>query len=102
MTVVAIVIAGDMGRMFAGRRDAVMAGAANAQYLCVIDRDYRRERNRAVTILTDVGRLHVSLVLACSSSTVMAADAIAEDVGMIVTCRKPARRGVTVVALVPG
>ena len=38
MTIVASVVAGDMGWVLAGRRDAVMARATGAQHLCVVDR----------------------------------------------------------------
>ena len=59
MTVVAIVAACEVRRVFASRDCAVMAGEAGADDLGVVYRSCRRPGIDAVTILADVGRVWV-------------------------------------------
>ena len=40
MAVLAVVTARDVCRVFAGRREAIVTGAAGAEYLCVVDGQY--------------------------------------------------------------
>ena len=102
MAVIAICAAANVSRMLAGRRHAVMAGAACTQNLRVIDRDDGNERNRAMTVFADVGRLHVCRAFASPGSAVMATDAISENAGVVEIRREPASRIVTIFALIPG
>jgi hypothetical protein len=60
MTIVTVIAAGDMRGVFTGRGDAIMAGAAGAQYLGVIDGKGRYEHIGAVAILADIGGLYGS------------------------------------------
>ena len=75
--------------MLAGRRHAVMARAAGAQYLRVVDSKYRRPHIARVAVLTDVAGLNVCGALARGFSTVVAAEAIAGDVDVIEIRRQP-------------
>lgn len=54
MAVIAVVATGDMVRMFAGGRIAVVAGTAAAEHLAVIDSEYRRKYVSRMTVLADV------------------------------------------------
>ena len=83
MTVVAGVAAGKVRRVLAGCRDAVVTGATGAQYLGVIDSDYRRPQVRGVAVFADIRRLNVRRSFAGCLGAVMAADAVAGDVQMI-------------------
>jgi len=102
MAVVAITAAGDMSCVFASRRDAVMAGAANTQYLCVVHRSHRLKRDRVVAVFADITCLHVCRTLAGRGSAIMTADAVSKNVGVVVSCREPPSRIVTIFALIPG
>ena len=55
MTVVAGVAAGDVVRGFPGRREAIMAGAAVAHHLRMVDGVHRGKRITVVAVLADVG-----------------------------------------------
>ena len=83
MTVVAIRAAADVRCMFAGRGDAVMAGTAGADDLCVIDGNRRFKQRRAVAVLTDVAGLNMRRALARGCSTVVTADAVVGNAGVI-------------------
>ena len=102
MTIVAIVAAGDVRRVFAGRRDAVMAGAAGAYYLGVVDGDDGLKRNGAVAVLADVTCLHVSRTLTGGSDAIVATDAVADDACVIEHGREPCSGAVAIVALIVG
>ena len=92
MTVVAGVATGDVRRVFAGRRDAVMTGAAGTQHLRVINGEHRREHVGSVAILAHVGRLYMRRAFANGFGAVVAVDAIAGDVHMIEIGWQPASR----------
>ena len=98
MAVVAGIAAGDVGRVFTGRRDAIMAGATGAQYLGVIDGKRRYKHIGAVAILADIGRLYVCRGLAGGVGAVVAVDAVARDVDVIEVGRQPACCRMAVVA----
>lgn len=49
----------------------------------MVDRGDWNKRNRAVTVFADVGCLHVCRALASPGSAVMAADAVAENTGVV-------------------
>ncbi len=98
MTVIAVIAARNMRRALAGCSDAVMAGAATTQNLCVVDSHHRRKHIRGVAIFADICRLNVCRVFASRLRAVMAADAVTKDVHVIEIRRRPADRAVTVFA----
>ena len=100
VTIVAVNTAGNMRRVLSSGRDAVMTGAAGAQHLRVIYACRRRPGDFAMTVFADVCRLYVARNLAGSIRTIMAADAVIKDIGVIEYGRQPARRCVTVIALI--
>ena len=55
VAIVAVVAAGQMCRVFAGCSYAVMAGAATAQHLSMINAIGWRKRNRVMAVLADIG-----------------------------------------------
>ena len=83
MAVITICAAANVSCMFASRRHAVMAGTACTQNLRVVDRDDGNKRNCAMAVFADVGCLHVCRALASPGSAVMAADAVAENTGVV-------------------
>lgn len=80
MAIVAIIATGNMRCVFTGRRNTIMAGAAGAQYLRVVDCCGRRKGYCAVAVLTDVCCLYVCRTLARGTGAIVAADAIAQNV----------------------
>ena len=98
VSVVAGIATGDVGRVFAGGRDAIMTGTAGAQNLRVVDRQYGSPDVRAMAIFADIGRLNVRGTFAGCFDTVVAAGAVAGDTAVIKGCWQPAGRRVTVVA----
>ena len=100
VAVVAIVAALDVRGMLANRGDAVMAGATEADDLQVIDGKCRQPGIRRVAVLADVARVDVRRWFAGSVDTVMAVDAGAGDADVLEVRGQPARRRVTVVAVV--
>jgi len=99
MAVVAIIAAGDMGGVFAGRNNAVMTRAASTNNLRMIDRVNRHPDVRCMAVLADIGRLNVCEVLACSVNTIMAAGAISRDVYVIEVGWQPGDRRVTIITI---
>ena len=73
----------NVGRILAGGNYAVVAGAARAQDLRMVDNRHRRKRACAVAILADVGRLYMRRVLAGRFGTVVAAETIRRDIRVI-------------------
>ena len=102
VAVVAIIPARDMRRVFTGRRSAVVAGAAGAQHLSVIDRRGRRKGDCAVAVLANIGGLHVCRALPCRGSTVVAAHAVSSDACVIEYGREPGAHSMAIVTLVVG
>jgi len=126
VTIVTGIATGDMCRVFSGGGDSVVAGAATAEHLGVIngynrykrdrrvavftdicrtnvgwalvDSRYRRKDNRAVAVFANICRLHVRRVFADRLGTVVTADTITSDVHMIEKHGQPASCAVTVVA----
>lgn len=102
MAVIAVAAARDMSCVFASRRHAVMAGAANTQYLRVVHRGHRLECDRVVAVFADIACLHVRRTLAGRRSAIVTTDAVSENAGVVVSCREPPSRIVTIFALIPG
>lgn len=100
MTVITGIAAVYMCRVLAGCRDAVMAGTAGAQYLCVIDRKHGCPHIRGMAVFADIRGLHMRRTFARSIRAVMTAGTVSGDVDVIEVGGQPARRRVTVVASV--
>jgi len=100
VAVVAVIAAINVCRVLASCRDAVMAGAANAHNLRVVDSEYGREHICVVTVLAHVGRLNVRRTFARGFRAVVAVDAVTGDVDVIEVSGQPAGGRVTVVASV--
>ena len=79
MTVIAIVAAGDVCRVLAGRSDAIVTGATGPQNLGVIDYHHGREYVGAVAVFTDIGRQRVCRVFARRIRAVMAVDTVTRN-----------------------
>ena len=86
----------------AGRRNAIVAGAAGSQYLRVVDLNRWHPRGLAVTVFADVRRLDVCRRFASCLGTVVAAEAVVGYSDVIEYCGNPCRRIVAAVALVAG
>ncbi len=72
-----------MGGVLAGCRDAIMAGAATAQNLRVVDCICGRERIGVMAVFADIGGLDVRRAFTGGLGTVVAADAVSGDVGVV-------------------
>ncbi len=83
MTVVAVVAAVNVCQGLAGRRDAVMTGAAGAHYLRVVNGKHRREHIGVVAIFTDIAGLDMGWPFARSFYAVVATRAVTCDVHMV-------------------
>ncbi len=92
MTVVTIIAAGDVRRVFAGRRDAVMTGAAGTQYLGVIHGSHRRPHIGVMAVFTNISRLYMCKILTGCCCAVMAADAVTRDIDVIENSWSPGNR----------
>ena len=99
VAVIAVLAARNVRRVLAGGDRAVMAGAAGAEYLCVVDGVGRRPDDVVVAVRADVGGVDVRRVLARGLGAVVAADAIRGNVGVIEIRRYPGDRRVAVVAV---
>ena len=97
MTIVAGSAAVDVGRVFSGCRQAVVAGTAGSQNLGVIDNDNRRPQACCMAVFADVRRTNVCQIFASRVRTVMAADTVAGDIDVIEVRRCPGDSGMTVV-----
>lgn len=99
MTVVAVVAADNMIRVFTACNCPVVTGATTTNDLTVIDRKGRRETVCRMTVLANSGRQYVSRVLARGVSAVVAGGTIPDDIGMIKNSRRPGGGAVAIVTL---
>jgi hypothetical protein len=83
MTVVTVVAARNMRRVFSRRGGTVMAGPTGSNYLRVINRNRWLKGEGAMTVFADISCLYVSHALANSSSAVVARYAVSSDTRMI-------------------
>lgn len=83
MTVVAVVAAGNVRRVFPYRRDTVVARGASADNLCVIDRVHRCEDIGCVTVLAHITGENVRWSFAGRIGAVVAARTVTGNVDMI-------------------
>lgn len=73
----------EVPRVHAGGRCAIVTGRARAQDLGVINGSNRRPDICAVAIFADIGRLRVQWTLAGRVCSVMAADAVINNVCVV-------------------
>ena len=99
VAVVAVVATGDVRRVFAGCGDAVVAAAARADDLRVIDGERRQPPGRGVAVFAEVRRLNVFRVLARCVETVVAARTATVDPSVVEHDGDPRRAGMAVIAL---
>ena len=83
VAVAAIVATRNMCCMLAGRCNAIVAGAAVAKNLGMVDCHRRRIGYGAVAIPADVSGLDMRQTLACCRNTIVTGDAVADDAGVI-------------------
>lgn len=83
VAVVTIIAARNMREIFPCCGEAVMAGAAAAQHLGVVNRNNRLPHDLAVAVFANVRRLNMCGILSCCTNTVVAANAITENVVMV-------------------
>jgi hypothetical protein len=79
----------DVIHRFAGCNAIVMTGGATAHDIGVVDANHRRPVAAPVTVFAQVIGLNMSGVFTGSSGTVMAADAIPADAGMVKYSSRP-------------
>jgi len=98
MTVITGIVTGDVCRVFAGCGDAVMAGATDADDVCVVNGKHRYEHIGVVAVFADITCLNMLRILTGRIHTVMAIDAIARNVQVIEIRGQPGNGRMTVVA----
>lgn len=100
MAVVAIVAAGNMSRVFANGRNAIVAGIAGTGNLRVIDNVHRHPDIGCMAVFADICGLYMSWVFARRVGTIVTAGAITRDVHMIKIRRQPADGGMAIIAII--
>jgi len=100
MAIVTIVTARDVRRVLAGRYVAIVTRATSSENLRVIDRISRCPDDVVMAVLADVGCRDMRRVFAGRVGTIMAADAVSGDVGVIEVGRNPRVSCVAVIAVV--
>ena len=83
MAVVTRIPARQMIHVFAGRGNAIMAGAAGSNDLHVIDNVCRRERIGVVAVFANDGGLYVRRVLARRGCSIVTARTVVENIRVI-------------------
>ena len=97
MTLIALPGCDEMPRTLAGRRYAVMAGRARAQYVVVVDGGRRYPDRRGVAILTDIRRQDMRWRLARNLDVVMTGYAVVHDADMVESGRYPRDGGMAII-----
>ena len=87
-----------MSRVLAHRRDAIVAAAAVAQNLRVVDLKDRRERHDGMAVFADVAGCYMRRRLADGIDRVVTTHAVSCDIGVIEVRRQPAIGRVAVIA----
>ena len=83
MTIVAIVATVYVCRVLADRNRTVVAGRADTNDLCVVNRDHRLEKRRAMTVFADIASQNMILIFPDSVYAVVTANAIRRVVCII-------------------
>ena len=102
VAIVAGIAARNVSRVFACCCVAVMTGSARAEYLCMVDRRRRHKRECAVAVFTDVAGRYVCQIFSDGGCSIVATNAIIENVCMIKGGRNPPGGYMAVVALITG
>ena len=100
MSVFAVVAAGDVGRVLAFGRVAIMAGEAGANDLRMIDHVGGYKRHDVVAVFADHSGVDVCRILPDGLDAIMTAGAIPADAGVVKIGGCPAGRRVAVIAIV--
>ena len=87
MAIVAGVAALHVCRVLSNRDNAIVTGAACPDDLGMINREYRREYVRGMTVFTDVAGLYMGQTFARRLNAVVAVDATTGDIYMIEVSR---------------
>ncbi len=98
VTVIAIVAACDMTLVFAAGGNTVVAGAAGAKDLGVVDNHDGHENVGRMAVFADICRLRVGYAFPCCITAVVAIYAIGGNRGVIEGCRQPGSCRVAVIA----
>ena len=99
MTVVAVVAADNMIRVFTARGCSVVTRATTTDDWTVIDRECGRETVCRMTVLANIGCQYVSRGLTGCVRTIVAGATISDDIGMIENSRRPCSGAVAIVTL---
>ena len=100
MAVVAVIAAGDMRWVLAGGNDAIVTGAASADYLRVVHRVSRNPDIGVMAVFANICCQNVCRVFAGRFDAVVAAYAIAGDADVIEICRQPTGCRMAVIAII--
>jgi len=100
VAVVAIIAAGDMRWVFARRDDAVMAGAASADYLSMVHCESWNPDVRVMAVFANICCQNMCRIFAGRFDAVVAACAIASDADVIEIRGQPTGCRMTVIAIV--
>ena len=87
MAIITSIATADVRWMLAGGSDAIVAGAARADDLGVINRRRWNPQRTVVAVFADIGGLYVGRALAGGGGAVVTADAVTRDAGMIKASR---------------
>ena len=90
VAVIAVVTAGDMCRVLAGRSRAIVARSTGANHLCVVHRKGGYPGVRCMTVFANLAGLNVRQVLSRGIRAVVATGTIASDVHVIEVRGQPA------------
>ena len=97
MTVVAGVTACDVRRVLACCRCAVVTGRARTNYLCVIYPIGGREHHRVMAVVASIASRYMVEVFTNRIRTIVTAEAITRDIGVVKVCRYPGCRRMAII-----
>jgi len=100
MTVVALIAAGNVGRVLSSCCNTVMTRAAGAKYLSVVNGEDWLKTDSAVAVFANVRCRDVDRASSSRRYAVVTGNAVADNANMVEQSRQPTGNGVAVVALV--
>ncbi len=83
MAIIALIAAGDVGRVFPGRCNTVMTRAAGAENLCVVNGEDWLETDCAVAVFADVRRRDVDGASSRRRNPVVTGNAVTDNANMV-------------------
>jgi len=89
MAVLAVVTAGNVRRILAGRGETIMARTTRTEDLRVVDGVGRRPDVAVVAVFANIACLYMRLCLAGGLDPIVAAEAVPDDAGMVEIRRSP-------------